>query len=172
MKALRQLLIASLSVAVLATGTAHAASTTDYSDQWWIPTESGWGAAVLQQADMMFVNLMVYGADGKPTWFVAASSLQADSPSGHTVFLGDLYATTGPYYGGTFNPALASERKVGTLKFDATSASNATMSYTVDGASVVKNVTRQTWSYEYLGGTYDAMWKYSCGGTPAFPYDW
>jgi hypothetical protein len=37
---------------------------------------------------------------------------------------------------------------------------------------VVKNVTRQTWSYEYLGGTYDAMWRYSCGGKPAFPYDW
>jgi hypothetical protein len=90
MRYLRKVLIASLSAAVLATGTAHAVSTTDYSDQWWVPSEAGWGAAVVQQASTMFVNLMVYGAGGKPTWFVAASSLRASSPEGHLVFLGDL----------------------------------------------------------------------------------
>jgi hypothetical protein len=166
MKSLRKVLIASLSAAVLATGTAHAASTTDYSDQWWVPSESGWGAAVVQQASTMFVNLMVYGADGKPTWFVAASSLQANPPTGHTVFLGDLYATTGPYYGGTFNPALVSERKVGTLTFDANTANSATMSYTVDGTPVVKNVTRQTWSYENLSGSYYGWWRGDCSMAP------
>jgi len=172
MKALRLLLIASLSVAVLATGVAHAASTTNFSDQWWVPAESGWGASVLQQSNTLFIDLMVYGADGKPTWFVATASLQTTPPEGHVVFVGDLYATTGPYYGAAFNPSLVTLRKAGTLTFDATSATNATMSYTVDGTPVVKNVTRQTWSYESLGGTYDAMWKYSCGGTPAFPLDW
>ena len=169
MKSLRKVLIASLSAAVLATATAHAASTTDYSDQWWARNESGWGAAVVQQASTMFVNLMVYGADGKPTWFVAASSLQANSPTGHTVFLGDLYATTGPYYGGTFNPALVSERKVGTLTFDATSAGNATMSYTVDGTPVVKNVTRQTWGHENLTGSYFGGWNSDKSGCITAP---
>jgi hypothetical protein len=159
MKAFRRALIASLSVAVLGIGVAHAASTTNFSDQWWVPTESGWGAAVLQQASTLFVNLMVYGADGKPTWFVAASSLQDNSTAGHSVFLGDLYATSGPYYGGAFNPVLVSERKVGTLKFDATSASDATVSYTVDGTPVVKNVTRQTWSYEDLSASYQGGWN-------------
>src|SRR5512139_1753139 len=153
---LRRLLIASLSLAVLASGGAHAASTTDFSDQWWVPTESGWGASVLQQSNTLFIDVMVYGADGKPTWFVAAASLQTSRPAGHTVFVGDLYATTGPYYGATFNRSLVTERKAGTLTFDATTATNATFSYTVDGTPVVKNVTRQTWSYEYLGGTYDA----------------
>jgi hypothetical protein len=172
MKALRLLLIASLSVAVLATSVAHAASTTNFSDQWWVPTESGWGASVLQQSNTLFIDLMVYGADGKPTWFVATASLQTTPPEGHVVFVGDLYATTGPYYGATFNPSSVTLRKAGTLTFDAATATNATMSYTVDGTPVVKNVTRQTWSYESLGGTYAAMWKYSCGGTPAFPLDW
>ena len=87
--AFRHVLIASLSVAVVGMGAAHAASTTNFSDQWWVPTESGWGAAVLQQASTLFVNLMVYGADGKPTWFVAASSLHDNSPAGHSVVLGD-----------------------------------------------------------------------------------
>ena len=89
-KASRQVLIASLSVAVVGMGAAHAASTTNFSDQWWVPTESGWGAAVLRQASTLFVNLMVYGADGKPTWFVVASSLQHNPPAGHSVCLGDL----------------------------------------------------------------------------------
>jgi hypothetical protein len=118
----------------------------------------------VQQAGTMFVNLMVYGSDGKPTWLVAASSLQANSPTGHTVFLGDLYATTGPYYGGTFDPALVGERKVGTLTFDANAPNSATMSYTVDGTPVVKNVTRQTWSHEDLTGLYYVGWNADCGG--------
>jgi hypothetical protein len=169
MKALRRLLIASLSVVVLATGAAHAASTTNFSDQWMVTSESGWGVSVQQQSNTLFIDLMVYGTDGKPTWFVATASLQTNPPQGHTVFVGDLYATAGPYYGVAFNPALVTSRKVGTLTFDATSGSNATMSYTVDGTPVVKNVTRQTWSQEDLAGIYDAFWMNNCGSGPL---DW
>jgi len=50
----------------------------------------------------------------------------------------NLYATTGPYHGGTFNPALVQIRKVGALTFDASNLNNATISYTVDGTPVVK----------------------------------
>jgi len=170
MKAFRQLLIAFLSGAVLASGAVRAASTTDFSDQWWAPTESGWGASIHQQSDKLFIDLMVYGADGKPTWFSVAAPLQSSAPAGHTVFVGDLYATTGPYYGSAFNPSSVVIRKVGTLTFDATAASNATVSYNVDGTSVVKNVTRQTWSHESLSGTYDTVWKTGCGYPSAF--DW
>jgi hypothetical protein len=172
MSALRLFLLVSLSVAVLAGGAAQAASTTDFSDQWWAPSESGWGASVQQQANTLFVDLMVYASDGKPAWFSAAAIQQASAPPGHTVFTGDLYATTGPYPGGAFDPALVTARKVGALTFDASSLNNATLSYTVDGAPVAKNVTRQTWSYENLTGSYDAMWKYGCGGGPAVPWEW
>ena len=172
MRALRKLLIASLSVVLLAGGAAQAASTSDFSDQWWVPSESGWGASVEQQANTLVVDLMVYGSDGKPTWFSGAALQQANAPAGHTVFTGDLYATTGPYHGGTFNPALVQIRKVGGLSFDASNLNNATISYTVDGTPVVKNVTRLTWSYENLTGSYDAMWKYGCGGAPAVPWEW
>jgi len=172
MRALCKLLIASLSVAVLAGGTAQAASTSDFSDQWWVPSESGWGASVQQQASTLFIDLLVYASDGKPAWFSAAANPQANAPAGHTVFAGDLYATTGPSPGGAFDLALVKARKVGALTFDASSLNNATLSYTVDGTPVVKNVQRQTWSYENLTGSYDAMWKYGCGGAPAFPWEW
>jgi hypothetical protein len=172
MKALRQSLIAFLSGAALASGAVLAASTTDFSDQWWTPTESGWGASIHQQSDKLFIDLMVYGADGKPAWFSVAAALQSGAPAGHTVFSGDLYATTGPYYGSAFNPSSVAMRKAGTLTFDATGANNATVSYNLDGAPVVKNVTRQTWSGENLSGRYDAIWKYSCSGAAAFPFEW
>jgi len=172
MTPLRKLVIASLSVAVLAGGTAQAASTSDFSDQWWVPSESGWGASVQQQASTLFIDLMVYASDGKPAWFVAAAYQQANVPAGHTVFAGDLYATTGPSPGGAFDPTLVNARKVGALTFDASNVNNATLSYTIDGTPVVKNVSRQTWSYENLTGSYDAMWKYGCGGAPAVPWEW
>jgi len=166
MKVLRRLLIASLSVAVLATGAAHAVSTTNFSDQWWVPTESGWGASVLQQSNTLIIDLMVYGADSKPTWFFVGASLQTSPPAGHTVFVGDLYATTGPYYGGAFNPALVSGRKVGTLTFDATTSNSATIAYTVDGVPVLKPVVRQTWASDNLTGKYNGAWHFECSSGP------
>ncbi len=158
MKILRRALIALLSVAVLATGAARAASTTNYSDQWWNSTESGWGAAVLQQADVLFIDLFVYGADGRPTWFVASVYLQSSAPAGHDVFTGDLYATTGPYFGGLFSAAPVVPRRVGTLTFDASSGTNATMTYTVDGTRVEKSVTRQPLRGENIGGSFIGGW--------------
>jgi len=174
MMALRKLLIASLSVAVLAGGTAQAASTSDFSDQWWARSEAGWGASVQQQASTLFIDLMVYASDGKPAWFSAAAFQQTNVATGHTVFAGDLYATTGPSPGGAFDPALVKARKVGALTFDASSLNNATLSYTVDGTPVVKDVQRQTWSYENLGGAYDAVWFTRCLGLPEYssPFDW
>jgi hypothetical protein len=170
MKALRALLIASLSVALGAAVGARAASTTDFTDQWWVVSESGWGASIHQQSDTLVVNLLVYGMDGRPTWLVAATALQAGASGGHTVFTGDLYATTGPYYGVVvFDAASVSLRKVGTLTFDASSAANATISYSVDGTPVAKNVTRHTGDYENLSGSYYAVWSYDgCYGPSRF----
>ena len=169
MTAFRKCLVVSLCVAVLAGGAARAASTSDFTDQWWVPSESGWGASVQQQASTLFIDLMVYASDGKPAWFSAAAYQQANVPVGRTMFAGDLYATTGPSPGGAFDPALVNARKVGVLTFDASSLNNATLSYTVDGTLVVKNITRQTWSFESLGGAYDAVWFTRCQYPP---FDW
>ena len=169
MTILGRLTMALLTVAMLAAGAAKAASTTNFSDQWWIEKESGWGASVLQQADVLFIDLFVYGADGKPTWFTAAAAYQAGSAAGHVTFTGDLYLTNGPYFGGPWNPAAVGYRKVGTLTFDATTVNDATLTYTVDGTQVVKNVTRQFWRYENLGGSYYGgfVWDNSSCKDPA-----
>jgi hypothetical protein len=54
----------------------HAASTTNFSDQWWVPAESGWGAAILQQEYVLFIDLFVYGSDTKPVWYTAAATFR------------------------------------------------------------------------------------------------
>ena len=146
-------------LAAVAASLGNEVSATNFSDQWWVPAESGWGAAVLQQSDILFIDVMVYGADGKPTWFVVAAPLQTNPRPGHTVFAGDLYSATGPYYGAGFPPHSVALRKVGTLTFDATAADAATMSYTVDGTPVVKSITRQTWRYQNISGSYYGGWN-------------
>src|SRR4051812_7004477 len=85
---------------------AFASSTTpDYTDLWYIPTESGWGANVVQQGNTMFVTLFVYGSNNQPTWFVASAVTQTGGSTSGT-FSGPLYQTTGPYFAnGGFNSA-------------------------------------------------------------------
>src|SRR5512140_932137 len=84
---------------------------TTVSDQWWKADEAGWGAAVLQQGDTLFVCFFVYGSDGQPTWFSAVATAQAGAPAGHAVYSGKLYVTQGPYFAGPFNPAAVIERE-------------------------------------------------------------
>jgi hypothetical protein len=125
---------------------------TNFSDQWWNPNESGWGASVLQQYDTLFVDLFVYAPDGRPTWYTAAARYQPQS--GRTLFAGDLYVTSGPWFGAFFNPAAVGARFVGTLQFDANSTDVATLTYSVDGIVVTKAVERQLWTYEDFSGSY------------------
>ena len=154
MDMLYRLKIALLTLALSACGAAGAASTTNFSDQWWNADESGWGASILQQRDVLFVDLFVYGSDGKPTWFTAAASHQGTNSAGHQVFSGTLNQTVGPYYGGAFDPAAVGYRAVGTLTFEADTVSSATLSYSVDGTQIVKRVTRQLWRFENIAGDY------------------
>ena len=114
MPALRMLLAAfALCVGCSFTSAVNASSGTNFSDQWWNPNESGWGASVLQQADVLFIEIFVYGPDNLPTWYTTAAFFQPQA--GLTIFSGDLYVSNGPWFGAFFNPAAVFRRKVGTL---------------------------------------------------------
>ena len=147
-------------VLVLATFavSARASSGTNFTDQWWNPNESGWGASILQQGDVLFIDLFVYGTDAspmgsnKPTWYTAALYYQPQLAG--TVFTGDLIATSGPWFGAFFNPNFVTARKVGTITFDATSTDTANLTYSVDGVAVAKAIQRQTWTLEDFSGSY------------------
>src|SRR5450631_921693 len=123
---------------------------TDLSDMWWNPNESGWGANLAHQNEVVFLTLYVYGADGHVRWYVGPDL----APTGGLAFSGSLYETTGPYLGGAFNPAAVSARAVGTATVTLTSVSTATLAYSVDGVGVTKSIQRQSFRTADMTGTY------------------
>ena len=153
MRSFRMLLVTLVTVATCVLAAPSRASLgTNFSDQWWNPNESGWGASVLQQYDTLFIDLFVYAADGRPTWYTAAAYF--DPQSGGTLFSGDLYVTSGPWFGSFFNPASVGARRVGSLQFEAESTDFGVLSYSVDGVVVTKSIQRQLWTYEDFSGSY------------------
>lgn len=146
-------LLAAASIAV--SGATFATSfSTNYSDLWWNPAESGWGANVTQQADTLFVTIFVYGQNASPTWYSATLLFAGEGINGVKSFTGDLYETKGPWFGGAFNPSQVAYRKVGTMTFASNGVTNAVLQYSVDGTIVTKNIARQTLIDNNLAGTY------------------
>jgi len=115
-----------------------AAPAVDYSDLWYNASESGWGMSITHQSDTMFLAWYVYDSSGKPVWYVApACAVSGSSCSG------SLYRTTGPAFGPTFNPNQVQAFEVGSAIVSFIDANNAVLSYTVNGVTATKTITRQ-----------------------------
>ena len=115
----------------------------NYTDLWWLPEESGWGFGLFHHpTNQIFGTLFVYGADGKPTWYVMPSGQFTE----RNKFEGQLYRTTGPYFGGAFNPAQVQVIAAGTavLSFDQYDLDKALLVFTIDGVTFNKSVRRQS----------------------------
>jgi YVTN family beta-propeller protein len=123
---------------VFNTGTAP--PLTDYTDLWWNPQESGWGLAVTQQYNIMFLAWYVYDGAGKPTWFVAPNCAVNAAQSG---CVGDVYRTTGPPFGPTFDPTRVTVIPAGKMFLDFTDPNNGELRYNNDTLFVTKRITRQ-----------------------------
>jgi hypothetical protein len=123
---------------------ASRASLTHYQDLWYnSPAESepGWGVNVTHQDNTLFATLFTYDATGRDLWLVMSSGQrQADGS-----YLGDLYRTTGPAFNANpFTPIGAGNlTTVGNMRFRFTDGSNGTLTYTYQGATVTKPITRQ-----------------------------
>ena len=134
---------------------AHASATiSNFSDLWWTPSESGWGANVTQQADLMFVTFYVYGPTGQPIWYTALLVDQGEQSDGSTLFVGNLYQSSGPYYGGSFNAQPVVTTHVGAASFRAETTTDATLTYVVGNVTAVKEVTRLSLRADNFGGSY------------------
>lgn len=130
---------------------AHATSwSTDISDLWWVPTESGWGMQIVQTYDQSFVTIYVYRPDRTPVWYSALIK----GPIANMT--GDLYETRGGYFGDEFSFILAptTNRKVGTLTFSHINQFAATVTYSVDGVNVRKRIERQPVGVENHAGVF------------------
>jgi hypothetical protein len=142
---------------------------TDFSDLWSNPNEQGWGVNVVQQREVVFATVFVYDQARAPTWYVGSGLVYEPRPGSSIVFTGPLYQTTGPWFGGAFNPALFTPREVGTITIEFFSITQALITYVVDGLTIAKSMGRQTWRMNDLGGEYRgfAMGTYSGTLCPA-----
>jgi hypothetical protein len=110
----------------------------NFQDLWWNPAESGWGVNVTHQGSTLFATLFTYDAAGKGLWLVMSNG----AATGAGQYSGTLYATTGP----AFNASPwtgATPTAVGTMSFSFTDGDHGTLTYTYNGTSVTKAITRQ-----------------------------
>ena len=140
----------------LAASSVFAASGYDYSDSWWNPAESGWGLQLVQQRDIVFATLYVYGSDGVARWYSGSLAFTGLTPQTRAPnYSGDLYVTTGPWFGAVaFVPSTVVYRKVGTMRIAGENMTRATLTYDVDGVAVQKTIERFTFRLDDYAGDY------------------
>jgi hypothetical protein len=120
---------------------------------WFPPNESGWGVNIIEQGDTIFASLFVYDAQRRPHWYTGSALTRSGTGEG-AVFSGPLYETTGPYFGGSFDPSAVTHREVGTMSFQQLSDNQAFLGYTADGVAVSKTVNRFIFRKNDLTGSY------------------
>jgi hypothetical protein len=133
----------------------------DQSDIWWKASESGWGMQLAHRGQVIFATVYLYDAQGKPTWITAALR-----PAG-AAWVGDVYVTTGPWFGApSFDANAVTRRVAGTMTWSSADATSGTITYSVDGVSVTKQMVRQPLDNDTYAGRYMGAfsWTNTCSG--------
>lgn len=136
---------------------AASSFSTDVTDLWWNPAESGWGVNVIQQNSIAFATFFVYDADSRAHWYVASAMGATAASSTGITFQGDLFESNGPYYGVQFNVSAVGRQRVGTATLQVTFPGDGMLTYTVNGVTVSKAVQRQTWAPNDASGTFEGQ---------------
>ena len=138
--------------AVESKSSSKGASGTDATDLWWNPAESGWGMQLIQNHTTVFATIYTYNASGQPTFFVGVMTWTGSA------FAGELFASTGPYFGGPWNPAAVSESLVGTITVTPVFVNQIDLAYTVNGVAVGKpGLRRLALANDNLSGSYEGV---------------
>lgn len=112
----------------------------DYTDIWsGGASQNGWGVALLQQGGVMAGAWYTYNQQNQPVWYL----INGGTWSSSNVFTAPLTRATGsPLVGATYNPAQLNASTAGTVTFTFTDSANASMTYTVDGVTQTKAISR------------------------------
>jgi len=108
---------------------------------WWNASEAGWGLTITQQFGVIFVAMYTYDAANNPIWYVITNC-----PVAAGGCAGDIYKVNGGSpLAAIWRPSLALT-KVGSGTLAFLDVNNATMTFTIDGVSGVKAITRQVFA--------------------------
>jgi hypothetical protein len=118
-----------------------AASTvaTTYTGLWWNAAESGWGMSLTQRGSIVFVAWYTYSSTGAPVWYVMSNcALVATSCTG------EIFAVTGGRALTTlWNAPTLGVASVGTGTLTFTNADTGNFSFSLNGTTGTKSITRQ-----------------------------
>ena len=117
----------------------------NFQDLWWAPEgrEAGWGLNIAHQGDTLFITWFTYAADGRGTWLVGSKVER----TGNNSYAGTLFRTVGPPLGAEpWSASRVAVAAAGEARLSFTDANNGTFSYTLDGVTQSKTVTRQVYA--------------------------
>lgn len=147
-------------VAALLYVASFGAGALEFTDVYVDTSEIGWGIFVVQSDTFQFLAFFVYGQDGKPTWYSCQLTLDATGK-----YSGQLYVSTGPYYGGPWDPPAQHTVAVGACTFAPSDIYNATLTYSLTGGpTVVKPIQRFPLTPYVFGGNYSGSMAGSVTG--------
>jgi hypothetical protein len=110
----------------------------DYTGAWSNASEDGWGLSVVRGPSSGAYGIIMYhyNQSANPTWYW----MSGGSFNGN-VYSANVLLFSGPFFGGPFNPV--TRPPVGTASINFTSATTATITYTISGTTVSnKSITK------------------------------
>ncbi|QJR10082.1 hypothetical protein DSM104443_01133 [Usitatibacter rugosus] len=117
----------------------------NYTDLWWAAAEPGWGINFEHQGNIIFATLFTYDAENKPRWYL----LSRGARTSNGVYSGELYRTSGPPFNASpWTPVTPIQ--VGNMTISITNGNKASITYSINGTSVVKDITRQTFASPHV----------------------
>jgi hypothetical protein len=121
---------------------AAAGAKANYQDLWWNAAESGWGVNIAHQGDVLFATWYTYDASGKGLWLVASNV----SKTGASSYSGSVYRASGPAYDAKWDTSKVKLAEVGQATFAFDASGRGTFSYSVDGVTQAKQISRMAFS--------------------------
>jgi hypothetical protein len=115
---------------------------TNYSDLWWNPAQSGWGVNLQHQGEILFATWFTYDATGKGMWLVMSNAGRI----GPGIYSGTIYRTVGTPLLSTWIQSQHALTPVGTGTFTFSDFYTGTFAYTVDGIAQSKPIVRNVFS--------------------------
>ena len=140
------------------------AFSTNQSDIYNAMNESGWAVELVQQADVTFATIYAYDSNMHAIFYTSTLFAVGTGASGNPIWGGDLYLTNGPWFGGQFDPSKVTYRKVGTMNYVPQDSTGGTVSFTIDGVLVTKQISRVTLKTDNYAGVYQGTIKLVASG--------
>ena len=153
-------LVASMLAALSIGARAQPALQANATGLWWHPAEPGWAVSVAQQGNTIVATLLLHDREGRATWLFAPEATLAASTYPFLSFSGNLYETSGSWYGGAFDATRAQVKPVGTLTFAVRNGippqplDSARLTYTANGVTVARDMVPFTFRTPSMAGRY------------------